>query len=257
MLLLLPWHLTDPLGDGLNVTLPDGTVEMTGRPGTSGDPWPDLAGVYAGLADAVAATGRGDEVTVLSGDCVTALPVLAGLQRRGGDPALVWFDAHGDFHTEATTTSGYVGGLPLAKAVGRGDMTLPRALGLSPVAEDRVVLVDARDLDPPEVDALAGSEVRHVSLGELIPAVLPDGPVHLHVDLDVVDPGDLRGLRFPAPGGPSLAAVAAGVRTVAESRPVAALSIAATWYPDRTDRTTADRALSAVLTAAGRDGPQG
>jgi arginase family enzyme len=61
---------------------------------------------------------------VLSGDCVASLAVIAGLQQRGIRPGLVWFDAHGDFHTEATTSSGYLGGLPLAKAVGRGDLTL-------------------------------------------------------------------------------------------------------------------------------------
>jgi arginase len=252
MLLLLPWHLDQFLADSLNLTLPGGVVEVTGQPGATSDRWQDLVGVYTGLADAVATIDEGEQLTVVSGDCVTALPVLAGLQRRGGDPALIWFDAHGDFHTEATTASGYLGGLPLAKAVGRGDLVLPRALGLSPVAEGRVVLVDARDLDPPEVAALAASDVRHVALADLTPAVLPEGPVYLHVDLDVVDPGELPGLRFPAPSGPSVAAVAAGVRTVAESRPVAAVSIAATWHPERTDVACAKHAVSTVLTAAGR-----
>jgi arginase len=252
MLLMLPWHLDDFLGDGLSTTLPGGAVEVAGQPGSTGDPWQDLVGVYSGLADAVAATGEGDEPTVLSGDCVTALAVLAGLQRRGGDPALIWFDAHGDFHTEATTASGYLGGLPLAKAVGRGDLVLPRALGLSPVAESRVLLVDARDLDPPEIDALAESDVQHLALTSLTPVVLPKGPIHLHVDLDILDPGELPGLRFPAPGGPSLAAVATGVRMVAESRPLAAVSIAATWHPDRADGARAERPVSAVLTATVR-----
>src|SRR6185436_17512054 len=105
-------------------------------------------------------------VTVLTGDCVTAVAVLAGLQRRGLDPAVVWFDAHGDFHTEATTTSGYLGGLPLAKVVGLSDLALPRALGMTPIAEDRAVLVDARDLDPGEVTALAASAVRQVAVAD-------------------------------------------------------------------------------------------
>jgi hypothetical protein len=44
--------------------------------------------------------------------------VIAGLQRAGRDPRLVWLDAHGDFNTEASSPSGYLGGLPLALAVG-------------------------------------------------------------------------------------------------------------------------------------------
>ena len=242
MLLMLPWHLDDFLGDGLRTTLPGGAVEVAGRPGSTGDPWQDLVGVYSGLADAVAATGEGDELTVVSGDCVTALAVLAGLQRRGGDPALIWFDAHGDFHTEATTASGYLGGLPLAKAVGRGDLALPLALGLSSVAESRVLLVDARDLTHPRSTPWLSRTCSMSSSTNLTPAVMPKGPIHLHVDLDILDPGELRGLRFPAPGGPSLAALAAGVRTVAESRPLAGMSIAATWHPDHADeRSPASR----------------
>jgi arginase len=114
--LVLPWHLTDYLADGLNVTLPPGAVVLDGSPGQTGEPWADLIGVYAGLAGAVA-TASGPPV-VFSSDCVACLAVIAGVQRRGVQPGLVWFDAHGDFHTEATTSSGYLGGLPLAKAAG-------------------------------------------------------------------------------------------------------------------------------------------
>jgi arginase len=251
--LVLPWHLSDPLGDGLGVVVPEGATVVAGAPGEDADPWLALVGVYSGLVEAVAHEADGaDDVTVLTGDCVTAIAVLAGLQRRGLDPAMVWFDAHGDFHTEATTTSGYLGGLPLAKVVGLGDPALPRALGMTPVAEDRAVLVDARDLDPPEVAALAASAVRQVAVADLTPAVLPDGPLFLHVDLDVVDPGELRGLRFPAPGGPTVDAVAAGVATVAATGRVVGLSIAATWDPAAIDPTEAQRAVRAVLAAAGR-----
>jgi arginase len=246
-MLVLPWHLTDELVGGLNVTLPPGAVTVPGSPGRTGQPWADLAGVYAGLAEAVATTS--EPLAVLSGDCVASLAVIAGVQRRGISPGLVWLDAHGDFHTEATTTSGYLGGLPLAKAVGRGDRTLPDALGLTPLAEDAVLLADGRDLDPAEVAALADSRVRRAAVSELATADLPDGPIVLHVDLDVIDAGALAGLRFPAPGGPSREAVADAVAAVARRREIAALDIAATWRPGDADREAADAALQAMLAA--------
>ena len=174
-MLLLPWHLYDPLPTGLNVTLPAGTVELDGRFGVTGSPWRDLIGVYAPLADEVARDAG--PTVVLSGDCVASLAVLAGVQRRGVRPSLVWFDAHGDFHTEASTTSGYLGGLPLAKAVGRGDLILPEAFGLTSLGEESVTLVDGRDLDPAEAEALAGSKVTHVSVAELDTDRLPEGPM--------------------------------------------------------------------------------
>ena len=248
-MLLLPWHLTDHLADGLNVTSASDTVVIAGRPGTTGSPWADLVGVYAGLRDAVAAAVT--PPVVLSGDCVASLAVIAGVQRRGIRAGLVWFDAHGDFHTEQTTTSGYLGGMPLAKAAGRGDMTLPAALGLATLPEESVVLVDGRDLDPPEVTALASSRVLRCSVADLDRAALPAGPLIVHVDLDVLDPGALTGLRFPAPDGPSLRDVADSIATVARHREIAALDIAATWFPAEADRKQTDAAVHAVLTAAG------
>ncbi len=248
-MLLLPWHLTDHLSSGLNVTLPRAVVSIAGSPGATGRPWADLAGVYTGLGDAVAAAAT--TPVVLSGDCVASLAVIAGLQRRGIRPGLVWFDAHGDFHTEGTTASGYLGGLPLAKAVGRGDLTLPEALDMTPLAEDSALLADGRDLDPPEEAALASSKVLRARVTELAEAALPDGPVIVHVDLDVIDPAELAGLRFPAPGGPSLRDVAAGVAAVARRREIAALDVAATWRPADANRQQTDAALHAVLAASG------
>jgi arginase len=247
--LLLPWHLTDHLSDGLNVTPPGDLVVVAGRPGTTGSPWADLVGVYAGLCDAVATAAT--PPVVLSGDCVAALAVIAGLQRRDIRAGLVWFDAHGDFHTEQTTTSGYLGGLPLAKAVGRGDLMLPKALGLTALPEESVMLVDGRDLDPPEVTALASSRVLRCSVADLDTATLPAGPLVVHVDLDVIDPVGLAGLRFPAAGGPSLREVADGIAAVARHRDIAALDIAATWHPAEANREQTDAAIHAVVMAAG------
>ncbi len=247
-MLILPWHLSDWLGDGMNVTLPPDATLVRGALGTTGDPWHDLIGVYSRLEDEVAHDAG--PTIVLTGDCVASIAVLAGLQRRGISPCLVWFDAHGDFHTEQTTTSGYLGGLPLAKIVGRGDLTLPEGLGLVPLAEDLVTLVDARDLDPAEATALAGSELRHVSLSDFDADRLPERPVLVHIDVDVVDPADLAGLRFPAPGGPHLQQVADAVRAIVEARSLAALDIAATWRPEGAMRVQTDPVLAALLSSA-------
>jgi arginase len=96
------------------------------------------------------------------------------------------------------------------------------------VPESRVLLVDARDLDPAEVEFLAGSAIRHTPVDAVVEA-LPEGPVHLHVDADVVDPRDLPGLLFPAPDGPRLPEVLGAVRAVLATVPVVAVTIGRTW----------------------------
>jgi arginase len=188
--------------------------------------------------------------TVISGDCLVALATLAGVQRAGLDPALIWFDAHGDVHTLETTTSGYLGGLSLRLALGaHADRLAP--LGLRAIPEDRTVLVDARDLDPPESDYLAGSAVRRSSVADLSTTQLPDGPLVLHIDVDVIDPADLPGLLFPAPGGPPASAVLAAVRHVLATGRVVALDIACPWHPTLDARTQQIRAdlITALLSA--------
>jgi arginase len=246
-MLVLPWHIFDSLVDGLNITLPDGAHVVDASPDDDGEPWRRLARLYEPVAAAVAAAETPQ--LVLSGDCVTPLAVIAGVQRRHVDPALVWFDAHGDFHTEQSTTSGYLGGLPLAKAVGRGEMTLPIALGLTPLADDRVLLVDARDLDPGEVTALSESSVRRSTVESAVDA-LPEGPLHLHIDVDVLDAELLPGLRFPVGSGPDIPALSAAVRQIAMECELVGLSIGATWRPADSDRVRNDAVFTAILAAA-------
>ena len=141
----VPYHLDEYLPD-LDLPLrPDAVVTADLPPG---DPWERLAFLYSRVARAVAAVAKGPAV-VESGDCTTALGAVAGLQHAGADPAIVWFDAHGDVQTLETTASGYLGGLPLRLLAGYRPELIADRLGLRPVAEHRILLAGARDLDPP------------------------------------------------------------------------------------------------------------
>ncbi len=169
---------------------------------------------------------------VVAGDCTTSLGVLAGLQCGSHEVGIVWFDAHAGFHTEDTTTSGYLGGLPLAFAAGVGTLMLPAALGLHPVAESRIVLVDARDTDPPEHVLLGRTAVGRSGVGDLDPHRLPDGALYVHVDVDVCDPSGVPDLLYPVPAGCTPTELVAAVERVIATGRVAAMGIAATWHHD-------------------------
>lgn len=175
----------------------------------------------------------------IAGDCCTAIGVLAGLQRAGIDPTLIWFDAHGDFNTPATTPSGFLGGMPLAMMVGRGDLALPEAVGLAPLPESQVILTDARDLDPGEADALVQSAVTLLAdPADLLAYDLPDGPLYVHFDMDVVALEESPAQNYPAAGGPTAALLRAVFGRLAETGRVAAVSVS-TWNPDLDpDRTS-------------------
>jgi arginase len=208
--LRVPYHLDEYLPD---LDLPGWPAQTVTAELPPGDTWARLAVLFGRVADTVAgAAGAGTRPVVLSGDCTTALGTMAGLQRAGLDPGIVWFDAHGDVQTLETTASGYLGGLPVRLLAGYRPELIADALGLRPVAEHRIVLVGARDLDPPEVTYLAGAAIGRAEVTGLDQAVLPDGPLYVHVDLDVIDPAGLPGLRYPAPGGAGAADVAAALR---------------------------------------------
>lgn len=223
----VPYHLDEYLPD---IDLPVAADARITAELPDGSPWDRMVCLYDQVAVAVAGiVRRGGRPVVLSGDCTTSLGVVAGLQLGGLDPAIVWFDGHGDVQTLETTTSGYLGGMPLRMLVGYRPELMAQPLGLRPVAERRVALVDARDLDPPERSYLDQSEIRRLSVQDVSAETLPEGPIYLHVDTDVVDPAELPGLRFPAPDGPSLHAVAAALRRVRDTGRVAALGLACTW----------------------------
>lgn len=225
----VPYHLDEYL-PGLDVPLRAGrTVTAEFR---SGDVWDRLAVLYGAVADAVAGyASRGEHPVVVSGDCTTALGTVAGLQRAGSVAGIVWFDAHGDVQTLETTASGYLGGLPLRLLVGYRPELIATHLGLRPVPEQQVLLVGARDLDPPEVSYLERARIRRAEVAELDHASLPDGPLYLHLDLDVIDSAHLPGLRYPAPGGPGPEPVAGALRWLLGTGRVAAVGLACTWHP--------------------------
>lgn len=224
-MIAVPYHLDQRLERFDLGVAPD--VEVTAPLLPSAGPWQRMAMLYEQVAEVVAQATR--PPVIVSGDCTTSLGVLAGLQRARRDLAIVWLDAHADFHTEATTTSGYLGGLPLALAVGLGTLTLPEALGLRPVPQSRVLLVDARDTDPGEQVLLDQSVVTRVPLQDLTDDVLPVGDLYLHIDLDVADPQDVPDLLYPAHDGPALTDVLAVVQRVMTTRRVAAVGLAVTW----------------------------
>ena len=101
--------------------------------------------------------------------------------------------------------------MSLAMLTGRAPEPICEALGLRPVPDEHAVLMDARDLDPAERDALEASRVRRLAADpHAVRAALNDlsaGDVYLHIDVDIIDGEELPGLRFPAAAGPSFSVV--------------------------------------------------
>lgn len=143
----VPYHLDEYLPD-LDLPLGPGKVIKADLP--PADAWRRLAVLYGAVAEGVASTARaGGGPVVVSGDCTTSLAVVAGLQRAGLDPGIVWFDAHGDVQTRETTASSYLGGLPLRLLAGYRPELIAASLGLPAVRAARRLLRRCGACSPP------------------------------------------------------------------------------------------------------------
>lgn len=212
-----------------------------------GDAVERLAPIHQAVAETVAGVvARGERPLAVLGDCCQAIGVVAGLDRAGLRPTLVWLDSHGDFNTPETTLSGFLGGMPLAMLTGRGDLRMVRAVGLAPIPDHRVVLSDGRDLDPRERDLVRDSGIAFLpDLDDLL-AALPQGPLHVHFDSDILDAGEAPAFLYAVAGGPSAARMRAVLARLMATGRVVAVSVCAAWD---VARDTDGRTLRAVETA--------
>jgi arginase len=161
------------------------------------------------------ALAEGEFPLVLSGNCNTAaVGTLSGADSC--DLGVVWFDAHGEFNTPETTTTGFIDGMGLAIAVGHCWKTMARGVpGFSAVPEENVVIAGVRKVDMVEQERLDASEVAVVgahliekqglralaaALDELKTRV---NRIYVHVDLDILDARKVgKANEFAAEGGP-------------------------------------------------------
>jgi arginase len=220
------------------------TVETVDRDGPFRDTASSSAVVNRRVARMVGdAVDGGRLPLVLAGSCAVAPGVLAGFSHaRTG---VVWIDAHADFNTPESTTSGFFPGMSLALLTGHCYRSYWTAIGDStPVAEEAVVIIGARDISPEaERERLEGSAIHTIEwqnsrpAGDVEPALDAlaghADDVYLHVDLDAFDPQVAPGIvDEPVPGGLSIEDARDAIRAAAARLPVRAATIA-TFDPER------------------------
>ncbi len=230
-MILTPFFLDEPLSGLESLAASDWLINKPLLP--EGATQQRLSALYKPLADFTQQSVlNGKRPISIAGDCCTTIGMLAGLQRAGLDPILIWFDAHGDLNTWETTPSGFLGGMPLAMLVGKGEQTMLKALGLMPLAEDRVILTDGRDLDPGEKQLIEAADITHLpDVKSLMDATLPDGPLYIHIDADIVNPVEAPAMNYLAAGGPSAEELLTVMRHLRRTEKIAAVSMS-TWNPD-------------------------
>jgi arginase len=162
-------------------------------------------------ADAVAGcVGQGRVPIVLGGDCTITLGVVAGVQRHHADTGVLYLDGDADLSLPATGT-GVLDAMGISHLLGRPGVTELATL-FTPLRPERLAMLgyDAGDAESADAEFLGTRPgLLHVTDAELreapeahadraVAAVAAHaGAVVLHVDVDVVDSGDLPLANYP------------------------------------------------------------
>ena len=163
------------------------------------------------------ALSQGGLPIILGGDHSLALGTVAGAaahaKRQGRPLFLLWLDAHSDFHTPLTTTSGNLHGTPVAYIAGRGgfDAFPPFPQAIPP---QNICLYGIRSVDPAEHAALLTHDIAINDMRVLDEAgiVAPlraflarvraaGGMLHVSLDVDFLDPSIAPAVGTTVPGG--------------------------------------------------------
>jgi arginase len=163
---------------------------------------------------------NGAKPIFLGGDHSISMGSVAGVARHcreTGRPLFVlWFDAHGDFNTWATTETGNIHGMSLARLCGEPgfhnspdwfapvDPANVMILGARALDCEEAQLIDERGVQVVDMDAIRVAGVASHVEEFLARVAAVDGYLHLSLDVDAMDPSLAPGVGTTVSGGLSL-----------------------------------------------------
>jgi arginase len=192
---------------------------------------------------------------VLSGNCNTSVGIVSGLD---ADVAVTWFDAHADFNTPETTTSGFLDGTAVSILTGRCWKKLAESVGLHPVPDSQICLIGTRDIDQAEGELLEGARIEVVTPEKVradLPRVLAHmgehvDDVYVHLDLDVLDASIAAANSYAVGGGMTVEDVEHALSLIARQFRIVAITLSAYDPAADSDGAAAAAAIRLVRTAA-------
>ena len=158
-------------------------------------------------ADRAAALRRNlpEPVLTIGGDCSVDL-VNAAAANEKEDAALIWIDGHADLNNPASSPSGHFHGMVVRALMGDGPAPLTRHVA-KPYRADQIFYAGLRDCDPPEAEHIARMDIASSAVGampdQLVETIRSRGlsRIHLHLDLDSLDPAIFPYVGVPAANG--------------------------------------------------------
>jgi arginase len=178
----------------------------------------EVSGWVAAIADLAYQESADGMPIFLGGDHALSAGSVAGLARRAAEQSrplfVLWLDAHTDFHSLTSTTSGNLHGVPVAYFTGQPGFEPYFPLLEVPVDPSHVCMIGIRSVDPAERAALNETDVMvhdmraidEHGIAVLLRAFLQqvaaaNGLLHVSLDVDFLDPAVGPAVGTTVPGG--------------------------------------------------------
>lgn len=197
-------------------------------------------------AQALLAQHRPRRLLTAGGDCAVDVATIDWLAGVHPGLTVIWIDAHLDANTPETSPSGSFHGMPVSAILGDAPAPMRTLMG--------------RPLDPSRF-RYAGIRVGDAGdwafrdahgLTTLDPEAPVAGPVHVHFDLDVLDPAEFPHLAYREPGGLSIDAAEALVARIAREGDIMGFTVTEFAPADDEDAREGSKVIRRLLDAAVR-----
>jgi arginase len=193
-----------------------------------------------------AAVKTGGLPIILTGDCSSALAVVAGVRRYYRGASIIYLDRDADLNIPATSPSGCVDGMVVSHLTGRGAAEMIRFWSEPPLVRDpEVALFGVERLDQPEEQLLARVPIRLFRAGDIerMGAVAAAetaierahgnrNELVVHLDVDAIASEDFEATDLPGAGGLRLEQVRKALEVFARQPRLVAFEVAG-YNPER------------------------
>ena len=157
---------------------------------------------------------------LMGGDHCLAIGSISAVARhcsaRGRRLKVLWFDAHADANTPASSPSGNLHGMPVACLLGHGPAQLTQLAGVAAALQaQQITLVGVRSVDATEksfvntlgIEVYDMRSIDELGMRAVMQAALADVDenthLHLSFDMDGLDPTIAPGVATTVRGGPT------------------------------------------------------
>ena len=147
---------------------------------------------------------------LIGGDHSVSVASALASAKVNSDIGIIWIDAHTDYNTFKTTTTGNIHGLPLAAINGYENQELRYFHDGKIIQPSKTVIIGARSIDEAEKDNVRYSGVTVFTTQDIkekgIEAIMDEAfkianyktkGIHISYDLDIIDPDVAPGVSVP------------------------------------------------------------